>query len=289
MLRGMAAELFTFSVPVTGQSGRFKAIAYSGEVIKNFGAFGDVAIDLSSVTFNNPVPVLADHANSLGSIVGSANLSVEDDALVAVGKINRITDAGKMVAGLMEDDHPIQLSVGIGATARRITVGEPVSVNGRSMKVAAVFENATIRELSFVAVAADPRTSAHLFNKQEHDMPDVTQEIEQLRAELAEEKARNAALAEELGQIKEKFAAKIKAERELSLKEFTLTDEAKTAMLGMTDEQFTASLSLALSLKKAAQPEHLFRDTATSGKPPEQGSGDGPLTAAMKAKYRVAN
>lgn len=120
-------------------------------------------------------------------------------------------------------------------------------------------------------------------------MPD-NQELDTLRAELAEEKARNASLAADLAALREQFAAKIKAERELVLKEFTLADDAKAAMLGMTDEQFTASITLAKSLKKTA-PEHLFRDTAKEGinHLAAGQDGDGPLTAAVKAKYRVAN
>lgn len=281
----MTNDLITFSVPVAGKEGRFKATAYSGGVIPNYRGIGDVAIDLNSISFTNPVPVLTDHQNAIDQIAGYAELSVENNELIAVGKLNRVTKAGEIVSDLMLDGHPVQLSVGINAKVRSLS-NVPIQINGKALTLAAVFENATVRELSFVPVGADPRTSAHLFNKQEHHMPEITQEmVDSLRAELAEEKARNEALSNKLAELEGKFAAKIRHERETALAEFSLKDEQKEAMLGMTDEQFAASLDLAKSLKKAT-PEHLFRDMATSGKPPKADT-EMPLTASVKAKYSV--
>jgi hypothetical protein len=288
----MSFQLITFAVPVemnAEQPRRFRALAYSGDVIKQFGPYGDVAIDLEGLTVaSERVPVLLDHDNSVESIAGHAALFVENGALIAEGELNSITEAGKLSTKLLEAKHPIQLSVGINGSHQAVKQN-PVTINGRQMSVDGLFRKATIRELSFVAVAADPRTSAHLFFHKEHnDMPD-NQELDTLRAQLAEAQARNEELTQKLGDMEAKFAAKVRAEREGALSKFELNDEQKEAMLAMADVQFNAALSLAESLRKKV-PEHLFKDTATSG-PSDKGSDKGsdkmPLTAAVKAKFNV--
>jgi len=283
----MDTSLLRFAADVSldpESAGRFRAVAYSGDVITDYGFHGDVAIDLATIKLSNPTPVLIDHDNSIRSTAGFADLAVEDGKLVAVGKLNAVTEAGKMVTALMKAGHPIQLSVGINADVRK-TGGKPVHLNGRELNVEAVFENAAVRELSFVPVGADPRTSAHLFKPQEPPMPDNTQELDSLRAELAEEKARNEALTTEIADLRAKFAAKVKAEREAALSTFKLADAEKEVMFGMTDEQFAATLNLVKSLA-APVPEHLFHQTATDTTSAQPAS-DGPLTKAAKARYHA--
>ena len=117
-------------------------------------------------------------------------------------------------------------------------------------------------------------------------MPD-NQELDTLRAALAEEKARNEALTGELNQLRERFAAVVRAERERSMAEFAIDTETKEAMLGMTDEHFAVALKLAKSAKTSL-PSHLFHDTVNNGAPPgskDERAGPGPLTAAVKAKF----
>jgi len=66
-----------------------------------------------------------------------------------------------------------------------------IQINGRELKVAAVFENAVVREVSFVAVGADPDTQAQAFSaaaspQEPFDMSDQTETINALKARIAE-------------------------------------------------------------------------------------------------------
>lgn len=163
---------FTFAPKVTKPAAgeadgpvRFTGVAYSGGQVPNYGWLGDIAIDLESL--KNPagqVPVLADHADKINSIAGHGVLSIQTTALgerglQIDGQLSKATDAGKQVAALLEEGFPIQMSVRLSGATLRETEGQ-ITVNGRTVKCEHVFENATVREVSFVPVGADPNTGA---------------------------------------------------------------------------------------------------------------------------------
>jgi hypothetical protein len=147
----------------------FSGVAYSGGVIPDYGWMGDVAIDLA--TLKNPqgdeLPILVDHDQRIDGIAGKGRLFTSIDAdglpfLAAEGELSDATEAGRKVASLFAEGFPVQLSVGMHANVRE-TSGL-IQINGRELKVAAVFENAVVRKVSFVAVGADPDTQAHAFS-----------------------------------------------------------------------------------------------------------------------------
>lgn len=154
---------------------RFTGIAYSGGVIPSYGYLGDVAIDLS--TLQNPdaqnVPVLIDHSAEIESIAGKGNLTRVGNALHITGELTQATEAGKQIAALMAEGYPLQLSVGMQANLRDLSV--PTDINGQTMTVKAVFEHARIIEVSFVPTGADPHTSAAQFSAKA--LPPVPQPV----------------------------------------------------------------------------------------------------------------
>jgi phage head maturation protease len=179
---------------------RFSGVAYSGGVIPHYGWLGDVAIDLATLqnAQGDALPILVDHDQRIDAIAGRGRIFKAADAqglpfLAVEGEISQATEAGRKVAALFAEGHPVQLSVGMHANVREVS--EPVSVNGRSMKVAALFENAVVREVSFVAVGADPDTQAHAFaasaaapkpSKETSPMSEDKPTVEALQARIAE-------------------------------------------------------------------------------------------------------
>jgi len=181
---------------------RFSGVAYSGDLIPSYGWHGDVAIDLATLqnAQGDSLPVLIDHDQRIDSIAGKGRLfRVEQNGMASLaieGELTAATEAGEKIAALMGEGYPVQLSVGMSANLRETR--EPVLVNGRTLKVSAVFENPLIREVSFVAVAADANTSATVFSlariepTKETSMqrtPEDQAEIDRLNAEVAELKA----------------------------------------------------------------------------------------------------
>jgi hypothetical protein len=214
---------------------------------------GDVAIDLDTLQNIDgaEVPALIDHDARIDAIAGKGRISRADGAeglaLHIAGELTSSTEAGSRIAALLREGFPLQLSVGMSANVRE--VNQPVVVNGRPLKVAAVFENALIREVSFVAVGADPATHAAQFSitptsgqKEGRTMEktDQTSMIEALQAE-------NAALKAEMDTIKAAAAAQAQERRAADLKALYVqlgkdapTGEAASVYMDMTDAQFAA-------------------------------------------------
>lgn len=145
----------------------FSGVAYSGDVVPQYGYLGDIAIDLG--TLKNPagqVPVLVDHDARVDAIAGKGSLSLQADAagaqvLKISGTLTQATPAGQRMAALLREGFPIQMSVGLRAALRETTA--PEALNGRTLAVRHVFEHATVREVSFVPTGADANTCAQAF------------------------------------------------------------------------------------------------------------------------------
>ena len=161
-----ACQRVTLAAQPSSDKVRFTGIAYSGGVIPAYGALGDVAIDLASL--QNPhaidVPVLVDHNASIDSIAGKGTLSRVGAALHITGELTTATEAGRQISALMAEGFPLQLSVGMQANLRQTAASE--TVNGQTMAVKHIFEQARILEVSFVPTGADPHTSAAQFSAQ---------------------------------------------------------------------------------------------------------------------------
>jgi len=152
------------AAPAPNAPVRFTGIAYSGGIIPAYGALGDVAIDLASL--QNPdaqnIPVLIDHSTSIDSIAGKGTLMRVGNELHITGELTQATAAGQQIAALMSEGYPLQMSVGMQASLK--TAMGASHINGQTMAVQNVFEQARIVEVSFVPTGADPHTSAAQFS-----------------------------------------------------------------------------------------------------------------------------
>lgn len=172
---------------------RFRGVAYSGGVIPNYGFLGDIAIDLDSLrnADGDELPVLAHHDRTLDAIAGRGVIRrVRTDAGLALeveGELTDSTEVGRQVQRLLAERLPLQLSLGLSGSFREIGQGKTVRVNGRQLAVAGLFENALVREVSFVPVGADPDTSADaLFSIHKETAMSVEDEAAALRTRIAE-------------------------------------------------------------------------------------------------------
>jgi hypothetical protein len=181
------------ATPVDGSPRRFSGVAYSGGVIPNYGWLGDVAIDLDSLKNDQgeEIPILVDHEQSINGIAGKGRIFKATGAdglpfLSVEGELSQATDAGTKVAALFAEGFPVQLSVGMQANVREVS--EPTTVNGRAMDVSAIFEDATVREVSFVPIGADPNTQAQAFSAAsatQKEKPNMN-EVDAMKARIAE-------------------------------------------------------------------------------------------------------
>jgi hypothetical protein len=267
-------------------AGAFSSVLYSGAGV--FG--GEVHVDLSTLTIEPYVPVLADH-----------------DPAQVVGVFTQLTNSGKDITAsgmLFIDDDPkagsiykkakkgMQWQASIGVfdySISKIDAGKVFEINGRTATgPAVILRNAYLREASIVAMGADKHTNATFFTNrasapttQKEGAPMPTQaEFDELKTELAAIKAllaeKDAALlaaekATRMGEVKELFAA--------IGREF---DEAKAApYTGLSADSFAAIASDLKANHKAAVLPATLTNSAFSA----QGvvtTTENPLIAAMR-------
>ncbi len=240
---------------------RFTALAYSGDIVPNYGYMGNIAIDLSSLI--NPadtVPLLRDHnSHDLNAIVGNGVLRLQDNALYIDGVLTEATESGKLVAALLQDKHPINLSIGIQASVRELK--SPMLINGKTLSVQHVFENATVTEVSFVAVGADRSTNATALNfSQDQTHTNTTKEDKRMELEALQQE--NTALKAELATLKAEFATQQQQARAAEVTALfnavgkEVTDESVKPYLAMDAVTFSAIATDMKTMHSAKQAQN---------------------------------
>ncbi len=262
----LSAELETFQEedkPI-----RFQGTAYSGGLIPDRGA----VIDLDTLQNDGAtVPALDSHWTDLDSVVGFSRIDRKKSALVVQGEVIEFTESGRLVANLLRKNMPLQLSVGITAESELHTPPAKLKINGKTVTVGQVFRNPLVREISFVAVGADPSTTVAAF-QQEKKMSDdqvskLTAELETLKAELTQERLAREQAQHQLDQFRQEV-------RLGAVKAFfndvgiEYSEEKAKPYLSMADETFQAVVEQmqAINPKAESPPEWLFNDLATEGR-----------------------
>jgi phage head maturation protease len=162
----MTIQILTFAVTSLissdSEQTRFSGVAYSGGLIPGYGNYGDAAIDLSTITLPEEVFALVDH--DPGQRAGKGSLTVICNELVFSGELFKSTPAGQEVAALFAEGAPWQMSVGIQSKPEYSKQKRLISVNAQAMTVNTLFTHASVREVSFVPIGADPNTSVSVFS-----------------------------------------------------------------------------------------------------------------------------
>jgi hypothetical protein len=269
---------------------RFEGVAYSGGVIPQYGHYGDVAIDLSSMSVS-PKPVFALVNHDTNQRAGKVELRKLESSLFATGSFSLATDAGKQVSAEFSEGAPWEFSVGINADAEVFPKRSEVELNGRTLFVDTIFRNARVRELSFVPAGADPNTQVVAFERPvltpvEQPVPSIAENfmsedrekltaLENLNVELQSKLQVTdtlvADLSAQLSAVKQQLAveaekarvveAQLQANREMARKQAVealfaalgqeLSAERAAPYLAMSDESFAA---ISADLKALAAP-----------------------------------
>jgi len=143
---------------------RFTMTAYSGGKMSLPNFRFPVVVDLSGMKISaKNRPILRDH--DLGRIVGHTEaIDINDSSIRLSGVISAANAHAQEVAASAENGFPWQAS--IGAQASKLALvdeGESTEVNGRKFSGPVyVAQQSVLREVSFVALGADDRTSARL-------------------------------------------------------------------------------------------------------------------------------
>lgn len=272
-------HFLTFAVAQTQpeQAGpvRFRGVAYSGGLIPQYGWYGDAAIDLASVTLPDQIFALVDHDTTQRA--GKCTPRLEAGQIIVEGELFDATDAGREVSALLKAGAPWQMSVGIQAKAQTTDDKANVTVNGQNLSINTVFSGASLREVSFVPVGADPNTAVSAFAKRDGHPPPKEQnpmELEALKAKVAELEAANAEQTSRAEQAEQALHAIKMAARNTAITQLeqstgqTFDDTRKAAFAAMDDAGFEAvsvTLSAVIS-QKPDLPDHLFSEQATGGK-----------------------
>lgn len=165
---------------------KFSGIAYSGGLAPGYG----VVVDLSSTTFAQKMPLLAahDHTMMIGviseAVVGDSGLSVAGSLFSDIPG-----SRAEQIAQFAQRGMPFQMSIGLfGFNEMYVQSGKSVTVNGQEFQgPVTVLSGGKVREVSVVALGADPDTEAQFFTA----APTTPQEtssmdLQQLTARVAE-------------------------------------------------------------------------------------------------------
>lgn len=170
---------------------KFSGIAYSGGFVPSYG----VVIDMATTDFAQKMPLLANHDHTM--IIGVINEGKKDNGKLSVSGALFADIAGsraEQIAQFAQRGMPFQMSVGLfGFNELYVQAGKSVNVNGQEFQgPVTVLRDGKVREVSVVALGADPNTEAQFFNAQtidhqEHtsmNLTELTNQVAQLTAQL---------------------------------------------------------------------------------------------------------
>lgn len=267
---------------------RFSGTCYSGGVIPNYGFHGDAVIDLSTLKPpSKPIFALVNHDKNQRA--GRLTLGADGTRVWIADGAFLPSASGKQVSEEFAAGAPWEFSVGINADVRRFDRPTQVEVNGTTVTVDTVFENARVREVSFVPAGADPNTEAHAFEQQEPDMQEIAElkaqleaerelavsrktDLEKAKADLDEMKLAFDAASDRMESALSELKA-LKAERRAEAvkalfadvgREFS--DESASRYAVLSDESFAFVAAELRATATRAFDEKLLGEVATAGK-----------------------
>ena len=155
-------------INAAGKPRRVAIMAYAGGLMTVPG-WGKILIDLAGLELPDSLPVLSDHANELAAVAGSAAPEVKGGALILAGTLADVA-AGQHVVALLGAGVKLQASVGLEPLqTTKLAAGTEVTLNGRLHTVppggATLVSKGRLREVSLVAVGADPASDVTLMAK----------------------------------------------------------------------------------------------------------------------------
>lgn len=171
---------------------KFSGTAYSGGFVPGYG----VVIDLSTTEFAQKMPLLANHDHTM--MIGVIDEGNKDGGKMSVSGALFSDIAGsraEQIAQFAQRGMPFQMSVGLfGFNELYVPAGKSEQVNGQEFQgPVTVLRGGKVREVSVVALGADPNTEAQFFNAQSitqqenssMDLNALTARVAELTSQLA--------------------------------------------------------------------------------------------------------
>jgi hypothetical protein len=271
---------FQLSKPTAEGERTFSGVAYAGGIISDHPWYNAVAFDLATTTAQTPLPLLFNHC---GSPIGVIEKIVIDTKIEIAGRLFADIDAtAKDIADKADRGIAWQLSVGIfsGAT-EKLNALTPHNINGQSFtgEITLLKEN-RIREISFVTIGADDKTSATVFNAQPNSSNPPEESPEMKPEEIKALQDENAALKAQISELQAQAKKATKCAREIEIKNLfsalgrEFKEEEAAPYFEFSAEQFALISKDLLAGKPQELPAHLFSAQATSGTvPPKETTG----------------
>lgn len=169
---------------------RCSIVAYTGGLM-SVRDYGQIVIDLSGLELPGRIPLLCDHDDKLAGITGSGTARVENRQLLVDGSLVSGSAAAQQIIGLHKAGVPLGASVGVEPLkTEHITGGRTITVNGKQITAPGtgftLVRRGRLREVSLLAVAADPETSVSIAAKAQNYLKgrnmDDNQSTETIRA-----------------------------------------------------------------------------------------------------------
>lgn len=147
---------------------RANIVAYRGGLLCVTGWESPIVVDLRGLEIPKAgVPLLQDHRNAVGSVLGRAVVQSDGRCLTAVAHLTKATVAARTVATMLDEGQPLQASIGCDVhDFEHFDFGESVSVNGQTFTAdergLVVARASSLHEISVVPLGADNQTSVAL-------------------------------------------------------------------------------------------------------------------------------
>ena len=284
---------------------RLSGLAYTGDAVVQFG--GRFVIDLETLAHDERLPLLFQHEHE--RTIGLIDRVDNDGRRLRIGGVVFVgLESDPLPREIFEKSargFPYQMSVGIyEATVERVPEGKEIRVNGRRFTgPLEVLRRARLREISIVALGADPNTRAQIAARaqaqSQHEEEPMTEErnapegadtgaaterlsarIAELEAALASERERADAACEAL----EAHRRQVRLEAVKSLLAelgVEYSEEAAAPYLELTDEAFRR-LSEQVRAASRAGDGRLFDDVGREA----GGGGSAEVSLSATEIYR---
>lgn len=148
----------------------FSMVAYTGGLM-NVGFYKPIAIDLKGLQFKaSGTPILEEHVRS-ARVGVTAKIAVAKNQLVVEGKLLSGSPSAQQIAADADAGFPFQASIGARILRREsVDAGASAEVNGQTVQGPAIIaREATLGEVSFVALGADSNTAAIVAAQKKED------------------------------------------------------------------------------------------------------------------------
>lgn len=151
---------------------RFRMIANSGVPITLYGKF-KMVVDLESMTVRSqkkPVLLQHDHDRRVG---WTESIVLTERGLEIEGVVAQSTTDGRQVSAELVEGYPFEASISVsGFSLEHVPEEKKLTVNGVELEgPAIVLRNGQFREVSFVALGADPLTDTEMLQLKGCAMP----------------------------------------------------------------------------------------------------------------------